>query len=194
MTNLTFRCQCGQIEGTLNAVSPRSGNHMVCYCDDCQAFARYLGGEERWLDQWGGTAIFQLAPASITLHKGQEQIRCVRLKHGGLYRFYSGCCKTPIANTLSRNMPFAGIPTAIIHGEQKKTALGPIKAYVMGKYAKGVPPTQPHSKFSLKSLLLVMAFMLKNKLQRRNVPTPFFRDDGKAIIAPDDVPERRESS
>lgn len=185
MTNLTFRCECGQVEGSLKNASPHTGNHMVCYCDDCQAYAAYLGDEDKWLDEWGGTDVFQVTPASITFLKGSDKLRCVRVKPGGIFRFYSSCCRTPIANTVSRKMPFAGIPSRIIHGNDKEAALGPVRCYVMGTYARGQPPTHPHPKFSLKSLVIVLGFMLKNKLKGANLPTPFFRDDGKAVVAPD---------
>ncbi|WP_188009116.1 DUF6151 family protein [Grimontia hollisae] len=185
MTDLILRCECGELEGTLKHVSPASGNHIVCYCNDCQGFAKHLGNEQKWLDKWGGTDIFQLAPAAIDIHKGADQLRCVRMTPGGIYRFYTACCRTPIANTISRKHPFAGILTAAIHGVNKEQALGPVKCYVMGKYAKGNPPTHPHPKFSLLSLWLIIRFMLKNKIKGTNVPTPFFNDDGKAVAAPD---------
>ncbi|CZF82882.1 hypothetical protein GCE9029_03499 [Grimontia celer] len=185
MTDLTLRCECGELEGTLKHVSPQSGNHMVCYCNDCQGFAKHVGNEEKWLDEWGGTDVFQLAPADVVIDKGAEQLRCVRMTPGGIYRFYTACCHAPIANTISRKHPFVGIPTAVIHGAKKEEALGPVKCYVMGSFAKGTPPTKPHPKFSMKSLVAVIGFMLKNKIKGRNVPTPFFKDDGKSISPPD---------
>ncbi|WP_407333465.1 DUF6151 family protein [Enterovibrio sp. 27052020O] len=185
MTDLSLRCECGALQGTLKNVSPKTGNHLVCYCDDCQGFANRLGNGDKWLDEWGGTELFQLAPAQVEIHQGAEQLRCMRMTSKGIYRFYTACCHSPIANTISRKMPFAGIPTSAIHGEGRDAAFGPVKFYVMGKFAKGTPPTSPSPKFSFSSLVTVMSFMLKNKIKGTNIPTPFFDEQGRSVVKPD---------
>ena len=58
--------------------SPQKVNRVVCYCDDCQAFAHQLGRADL-LNAQGGTDIVQVAPASLTFVKGQEHIAGVRL-------------------------------------------------------------------------------------------------------------------
>ena len=60
-------------------VSPGAGNHAVCYCDDCQAFAHFLGRAADILDPHGGTEIFQMSPARIALTAGTERLACMRL-------------------------------------------------------------------------------------------------------------------
>ncbi|PMN72439.1 DUF6151 family protein [Enterovibrio norvegicus] len=186
MTDLSLQCDCGTLKGTVKGVSPKKGNHVVCYCDDCQAFAQYVGNEEKWLDEFGGTDLFQLAPSQVEIHQGADQLRCMRVTPKGVYRFYTACCHSPIVNTISRKMPFAGIPLTALQGEGKEAAVGPVKCYVMGKFAKGTPPTNPHPKFSFASLAAVMSFVLKNKIQGNNVPTPFFSDNGHAVVKPDE--------
>ncbi|WP_232313432.1 DUF6151 family protein [Enterovibrio coralii] len=131
MSELTIRCECGTLTGVLEDVSPKRGNHMMCYCDDCQRYARYLGDAEKWLDEWGGTEVFQVAPAKIKILTGADQLKCVRLKPKGIYRYYAKCCRTPIANTISYKTAFAGLPVAILHGENKDALLGPITHAVM---------------------------------------------------------------
>lgn len=40
--DLQLRCQCGKVQGVLHNVT-KSTERYVCYCDDCQAYARKLG-------------------------------------------------------------------------------------------------------------------------------------------------------
>ena len=110
MTEVAFTCECGSLEGIAHGVSPRTGNHCVCYCVDCQCFARYLDRADEVLDDNGGTAIFQLSAGKVEITKGQEHLACMRLSPNGLMRWYARCCNSPVANTLeSTALPFAGM-------------------------------------------------------------------------------------
>jgi hypothetical protein len=40
--DVPLRCRCGHVRGTAREVSPSTGFRFVCYCTDCQAFARFL--------------------------------------------------------------------------------------------------------------------------------------------------------
>ena len=63
-----FRCRCGEVRGFVADASPRTVNRVVCYCDDCQAFAHRLGRADL-LDAHGGSDVVQVAPASLgSLH------------------------------------------------------------------------------------------------------------------------------
>ncbi len=99
MTDLPLRCRCGRVRGVARAVSPTAGFRFVCYCKDCQAFAHFLERPEI-LDPAGGTDIFQMPPAQVTLAAGKEALRCLSLSSKVL-RWYAECCRTPIANTAS---------------------------------------------------------------------------------------------
>src|SRR4051812_39818162 len=57
-------CRCGRVRGTVTRAAPASVNRVICYCDDCQAFAHWLARADL-LDAHGGTDIVQLAPASM---------------------------------------------------------------------------------------------------------------------------------
>ena len=98
LLDLPLRCQCGHVRGIASDVSPSSGFRFVCYCEDCQAFARFL---ERLdvLDPAGGTDIFQMPPARVKLSAGTDAVRCLRLSDKGVLRWYADCCRTPIGNT-----------------------------------------------------------------------------------------------
>ena len=58
-----LRCRCGEVVGLVENAAPQKVNRVVCYCDDCQAFAHQLGRADL-LDAQGGTDIIQVAPAS----------------------------------------------------------------------------------------------------------------------------------
>lgn len=72
----------------------------MCCCMDCQKFAVFLQQEDQILDQYGGTDIFQIPILHVKITEGNEHIACVRLNQKGIYRWYTGCCNTPIGNTL----------------------------------------------------------------------------------------------
>ena len=61
--DLPLRCQCGRMRGVASHVSPSSGFRFVCYCGDCQAFARFLDRADV-LDHAGGTDIFHMPPGA----------------------------------------------------------------------------------------------------------------------------------
>jgi len=109
MTDISLQCQCGKVRGVARACTGTSGNRVVCCCGDCQAFAEYLQCEEDILDEFGGTEIYQTSQAQVEISSGQDQLKSMRLKRKGLLRWYTGCCNTPVANTMNAGMPFAGI-------------------------------------------------------------------------------------
>jgi Family of unknown function (DUF6151) len=93
----SISCHCGKLKGTLNR--NQEVNRCVCYCADCQAFARFLKREHDILDEMGGTSIIQTIPANVTFTEGTEHLTCMRLTTNGLLRWYAACCNTPIGNT-----------------------------------------------------------------------------------------------
>src|SRR5687767_6325224 len=54
-----LRCQCGAIRGYV--ALPAKTVRAICYCRDCQAFARYLERAGDILDEHGGTDILATA-------------------------------------------------------------------------------------------------------------------------------------
>ncbi len=66
-TTLPIRCSCAALRGTALGVSANRGNRVVCYCDDCQSFAYFLGRADQILDAHGGTDIFQTSPARLEM-------------------------------------------------------------------------------------------------------------------------------
>src|SRR3954453_17840284 len=78
-----LRCRCGEVRAQVTGASPRTVNRVVCYCDDCQAFAHRLGRADL-LNSQGGSDIVQVAPASLTFVQGQHRIVGMRLTPKGL--------------------------------------------------------------------------------------------------------------
>ncbi len=191
---LPLRCACGAVQGTLEA--PLSGNHIVCYCDDCQAFARWLGRGDV-LDRWGGTDILQTAPARLKVHVGAHHLRAIRLTDGGMLRWYTDCCRTPVGNQLATpRSPFVGVITRFVDGdpEHKAAALGPIRGWVQGRYAFGDPPPRVVSNVPIRAILQAMWVLARCMLTGASRPSPFVDGAGRWRREPDVLsPAEREA-
>ena len=109
MATLSLKCRCGEVSGSATDVTPSSGTRVVCCCSDCQAFAVYLGAQSDTLDDFGGTEIFQLTQSQFVIDQGMDKLRSMRLTKKGLLRWYTGCCNTPIGNTITAKMPLVGV-------------------------------------------------------------------------------------
>ena len=135
-TDLPLRCRCGSVRGIARGVTPSSVNHCFCYCDDCQAFAHFLGRADEVLDAHGGTEITQMSQASVVFTAGADNVAAMRLSPKGMIRWYTSCCRTPIGNTMPTTaMPFIGVIKAFI--DAPSAALGPIRGRGFANGAKG---------------------------------------------------------
>jgi len=116
-SDLPLRCQCGQVGGIASNVSRSGGFRFVCYCNDCQAFARFLERPDV-LDPAGGTDIFQMPPAHVKLTAGADAVRCLRLSDRRVLRWYTDCCRTPIGNTATSPLfpVIAVVHSFMVHG------------------------------------------------------------------------------
>jgi len=186
MTNINLKCKCGDVEGQISRVSPKVGNRVVCYCNDCQAFANYLSTEDDILDAWGGTEVYQTAPWHLSIHRGLENLRCLRLTPKGLYRWYTGCCNTPVGNTISASIPFVGVIHSFLDkDEQTESKLGPVRGYNKLVDAKGdVPESFQDVGMPLGTTAAVIWRLLKWKLTAGNKPYLFFNESGRSISEP----------
>jgi hypothetical protein len=191
-TRVEFRCRCGEVRGFVADASPRTVNRVGCYCDDCQAFVHWLGRAEL-LDDQGRSDIIQVAPATFTFTQGQNRIKGVRLTPKGLYRWYAGCCNTPVGNTLTPSVPFVGILAAVFDhdGPRADAVFGPPTGAIMGKYAIG---EAPQGATGIRPLLLisVISRVLGWRLRGKVWPHPFFARGNVAPVYPVDVLSREE--
>lgn len=195
MPKAELRCRCGEVRGQVADPSPRTVNRVVCYCDDCQAFAHRLGRADL-LNPQGGSDIVQVAPTALTFAQGQDRIIGLRLTPKGLYRWHTSCCNTPVGNTLGPAIPFVGIVAqAFDHGTQRADDIfgNPIGA-ILGKYAVGDPPAGSTG-ISLPLLLRSLGKVLGWRLRGKTWPHPFFKRETREPIYPLTVlsPDEREA-
>lgn len=186
MADVPLKCRCGSVRGVAKNITANSGTRVVCYCNDCQAFPRYLDRESSVLDDFGGTDIYQTTPSQIEITEGSTHIRCLRLSPDGLFRWYTGCCNTPIGNTLSAGMPFIGVIHSFMDDQGSRDQnLGPIRAYVHTKSARSGLPDHYNAKgATLRIILRTICKLFVWKVKGLNKPSPFFDSDGKPISEP----------
>lgn len=187
MNIVKLECFCGKLKGTLNVVSNKKSFHIHCLCSDCQNYASYLGNEEKILDQYGGSEIFQTYPAYLQITEGTENLACIKLKENGLLRWHTSCCNTPVANTMtSAKVPFAGISIKLMKftsDEDKQKTLGPVVMKSFGKDARGTVPQDAHHTFPKSFMPRILKFMFVGFLGSKNKPSPLFKD-GRPVVIP----------
>jgi hypothetical protein len=140
LSDLALRCRCGHMRGVASNVSPSSGFRFVCYCKDCQAFARFLDRADV-LDAAGGTDIFHMPPGRVKLTVGTDALQCLQLSDKVL-RWYAECCRTPIANTPARpGFPVIGMIHSFMDHEadsrSRDEVLGPPLCSIFERSAIG---------------------------------------------------------
>jgi Family of unknown function (DUF6151) len=181
--DLPLRCQCGRMRGVASNVSPASGFRFVCYCGDCQAFARFLDRADV-LDTAGGTDIFHMPPGRMKFTAGTDALRCLRLSSKVL-RWYTECCRTPIANTpAAPDFPVIGVIHSIMDhaadGRSRDEALGPPLCRIYESSAVGpLPPNAPGPP-SVGLFACRASKLLGWWLRGLGRPTPFFDERTKA--------------
>ena len=161
----------------------------MCLCDDCQAYVHWLGRANENLDQNGGTEVFSVAPAHLQITGGFENLNCVRLSQKGMYRWYAGCCKSPVANSMPPpKIPFAGVHRAIFDfgGDERKRGevMGPIRAKVQGKFGIGPLPPDVFRSTPIGLILRTIGFLLVGAFKKQHRPSPFFDDKGEPKVQP----------
>jgi len=136
------------VRGVACDVSSSSGLRFICYCKDCQLFARFLERPDV-LDPAGGTNIFQMPHGRVKLTVGTDAVRCLRLSDKGVLRWYTDCCRTPIGNTAaSPHFPvIALVHSFMVHGANGRSLdelLGPPLCRIYERSAVGpLPPNAP---------------------------------------------------
>lgn len=125
-----FSCQCRSLKGTVELSDLRNLTRLVCYCEDCQAYARHLDPSEPVLGPHGGTDLVQVSPAHFRIKRGMEKLGNLRLSESGIYRWHATCCNTPLCNTPPNPaMPFIALITNNLMCNQSTLAnkVGPVR-------------------------------------------------------------------
>jgi hypothetical protein len=179
---IALRCRCNRLEGALTATH-RAGR-AVCYCRDCQAFARFLGSAEHTLDPRGGTDIVATSPRYVRFVRGHEQLRCMSLSGKGLLRWYAGCCRTPIGNT-PRNpkLHYVGLIRDCLAGTPAEidAAFGPAKVAINTDSANGKVDPTPVA--AIAAVLKIMGNVCGSRLSGKFRVNPFFKAGSTEPIA-----------
>jgi hypothetical protein len=184
--NHPLRCRCGTLKGYVS--HPEKVSRGVCYCQDCQAFAHFLGTTGDILDEMGGTDVVATLPKYVAFTQGIETLACMSLSEKGLLRWYASCCKTPIGNT-PRNFKVSHV--GLVHTcledppRTLESSFGPIRMRVNTKRAKGKPKLMPIS--TITSVLLFMSSLLRARLNGSYKCTPFFTPDRGTPVVPPNV-------
>ncbi len=185
-TDIELRCACGSVKGFLADASAQTVNRAVCYCDDCQVFARFLNRDDVMNDR-GGTDIVQVAPSRVRIVAGAEHLRSLRLSAKGLFRWYTECCKTPAGNLLYMpRCPFIGFSPRFfaLQGSALDAVVGPPRGGIWGKYAIGGCPAGVAEKAPFGLMVRSMGWLLGNALRGRHTPSPFWTSSGEPTSAP----------
>lgn len=177
MPDLALRCACGAVTGTF-AAEPKVGARGVCYCDDCQAYARWLG-REALLDAHGGTEVIQTWPARVRI---DGEVSLLRLSQDGLHRWYAGCCRAALANSFgSPRAPFIGLIAHFIADRSPLDAVfGPAHG-VQGRFAPGGCPPGVHPSADIGILTNAARLLLRGALAGAHHPHPFFGPQPRAV-------------
>ncbi len=172
---MKWTCKCREVEA--EAV-PQKGARIVCYCASCRAFVERLGAGDR-LDPAGGSDLWQTAPESVTITKGQAHLAWMRLTEKGPLRWYTTCCNTPMANTLDGiGVPFLTIQSWDFENPDE---LGHVVARVNRKDATAHIQGELGSIWRM--LLPFAGRAIKSRLNGGYRRNPFFNDEGKPISA-----------
>jgi hypothetical protein len=190
--DIPLRCRCGHVHGNASVVSPASGFRFVCYCQDCQAFARFLERPDV-LDAAGGTDIFHMPAGRVKLAAGTDAVRCLRFS-GKVFRWYAECCRTPLANTAGARFPVVGLIHAFMDhaadGRSRDEVLGAPLCRIFEQSATGpLPPNAPPPR-SFGLVAIRVPTLLGWWWRGLGRPNPFFDEHTSAPISAPCVLER----
>jgi hypothetical protein len=174
-TEVPLGCKCGKVRGVATEVSPASTNRVVCYCADCQAFARFLHRSDV-LDPLGGTDVVHMAQCRVRLTEGESAIRSMRLSSKGLFRWYTDCCRTPVANTIGARVPVVGVIHAFtaVDAAARDQAFGGPRAFLNGASAIGGMPAHTDASPPFRMIAHLGRLALGWWVTGKRAPSPLF--------------------
>ena len=184
--DLPLRCRCGHVRGLASEVAPSAGFRFLCYCKDCQAFARFLVRPDM-LDAAGGTDIFQMPAAHVKLTAGTDAVRCLSFS-GKVLRWYADCCRAPIANTAAgARFPVVALIHSFIDaetgGRSRDELLGPPLCRIYERSAAGPLPANAPAPASFRLFIRRASRILGWWLRGLGRPNPFFDNQTNAPLS-----------
>lgn len=185
-TDLPLTCACGTFKAVIRGATAKNGNHVMCYCVDCQAAPRHLGHAERILDDQGGTDLYHTQPSRYDILEGAALLAAMRLGPKGLNRWYATCCNTPVATTPGEpKFSLVGVSLAnvTLDRDALTKAIGPVILRYKPEQALS-PVTEPKGK-SLAFILKTLRNVARARLNGSWRKTPFFDiGTGRTVAKP----------
>ena len=179
--NHPLQCRCGTIKG--HVALPGMASRAICFCRDCQAFARFLERADTILDENGGTAIVATLPKQVHFIQGLEALACMSLSDHGMYRWYASCCNTPIGNTpRDFRTPYVGLIESCLKSASPplQESFGPVRMVLNTKHARGRVKATPFGNFvAMLGLMKSVTGARLNGTYKRN---PFFDTEAGSPI------------
>jgi hypothetical protein len=163
---------------------PQQALRAVCYCHDCQAYARLLGKPEQVLDRLGGTDIVATQSKYVRFTSGSANLACMSLSPRGLLRWYARCCNTPVANTpRDWRLPYTGmVHTVLRQPDRLERSFPRVQMQVNTKSARSKPP-QEGQVSGLFGFAVLMLKLVTARLLGHYTSTPFFDAQGKPVAS-----------
>jgi hypothetical protein len=181
MTSHPLRCRCGALQGEVEL--SRTATRAICYCRDCQAYGRFLGGAV--LDGSGGTEVVAMHPRNARFLAGLDSMACLSLSPRGILRWYARCCRTPIGNTTrNRRVAYLGLVHACLgDAEARRESFGPVRLVANRRSALG-PAASAGPVSSVLALANLGTGVLGARLTGSYRHSPFFDDTGEPVRVP----------
>ncbi|KUP91254.1 DUF6151 family protein [Tritonibacter horizontis] len=173
---LTFACQCGSLAGHISRGAERHCSRILCHCADCRAVELYHSCPD---PAGSGVDLLQLSPDMLHIDQGAEHLRLLQLSPRGMFRWFAGCCGTPLFNTpRSPKLPFVAVRSALFATPDR---LGRIIAQAFIP-RRGKPPAH---KGAARMTYRLMTRMVPARLSGRWRQTPLFDiATGAPVVAP----------
>jgi len=178
---MNFSCECGSVAGEILNSEELVGLRFICMCKDCQNYAQFLGKADQVLDKNGGTEGVPVFPKLFTFTRGFENVRGNKLTpESGTFRWFSSCCNSPIANSLSSKAGYIGLITQRLSLADRES-LGPV--YVRANGESGIPPLPlgTSQRFPLKWFFVIIRQICRMQLKGWKRPNPFFDDKDRSL-------------
>jgi len=175
-------CRCGTFQAHI--VTSSTAVRAVCYCNDCQAYARFLR-TPGVVDENGGTEVVASLPHLVHFTAGVDALACMSLSNGGLLRWYAGCCNTAVGNTpRSPKLPYVGLVHSCLEigSAAIESSFGKLHIAVNTKSARNRVQSTPMA--STLAVLALATSALGARLTGEYKGNPFFVPGTRTPIRP----------
>ena len=181
--SLRLRCRCGSLQGEVDG--QRVAARAVCYCKDCQAFARFLKAQDTVLDASGGTEVEATLPSAVRFTSGLEHLACMSLSPRGIYRWYASCCNTPVGNTpRDPKASYVGLVRACLDAlpDELDRQLG--RSHITANRGSAYGPTTATPFATALAVVNIGGMLVKARLGGGYRINPFFDASGAPVSSP----------